>query len=86
MEKVFMSFPGLGIGEFVVNKVAFTLPIFGGLEIRWYGIIITVGMILAVLYAPQRLGEVFSDKAGSTGNKNLHADPRNYFSSFASSS
>ena len=58
MEKVFMSFPGLGIGEFVVNKVAFTLPILGGLEIRWYGLIITVGMILAVLYAWLRTKEI----------------------------
>lgn len=58
MDKVIMSFPGLGIGEFVVNKVAFTLPIFGGLEIRWYGIIITAGMILAVLYAWKRSSDI----------------------------
>lgn len=58
MEKVIMSFPGLGIGEFVVNKIAFTIPIFGGLEIRWYGLIITVGMILAVLYAWLRTKEI----------------------------
>lgn len=58
MEQVTMSFPGIGIGEFVVNKVAFTLPIFGGLEIRWYGLIITVGMILALLYAWQRSKEI----------------------------
>ena len=58
MDKVIMSFPGLGIGEFMVNKIAFTIPIFGGLEIRWYGLIITVGMILAVLYAWLRTKEI----------------------------
>lgn len=49
-----ISFPGLGIEEFVVNPVAFTVPIFGGLEVRWYGLIITCGIILAFLYAHLR--------------------------------
>ncbi len=44
-----ISFPGLGIGEFDLNKVAFTL--FGKAEIRWYALIITAGIILAFLYA-----------------------------------
>ena len=44
-----MSFPGFGIGEFTINKVAFTLPIFGGLEVRWYGIILTLGIVCACL-------------------------------------
>ena len=34
-----------------INKVAFKLPIFGGWEIRWYGIIIAIGFLLALLYA-----------------------------------
>ena len=42
-----ISFPGLGIPEFNVNSVAFTLF---GREIAWYGVIITLGMILAVSY------------------------------------
>ena len=42
-----VSFPGLGIGEFTMNKVAFEL---GNLQVRWYGIIITLGIVLAVLY------------------------------------
>ena len=46
-----ISFPGLGIEEFSVNPIAFTLPIFGGIEVRWYGVIITCGIILAFLYA-----------------------------------
>ena len=49
-----ISFPGIGIDAFSVNKVAFTLPIGNGLEIRWYGIIITFGIILAILYATKR--------------------------------
>ncbi len=52
MELTTLSFPGLGIGEFNVNAVAFTL--FGKFEIRWYGILITLGIILAVLYAAWR--------------------------------
>lgn len=49
-----VSFPGLGIGEFTINKVAFTIPIFGGLEVRWYGIILTLGIIAGFLYALYR--------------------------------
>ncbi len=49
-----VSFPGLGIGEFSFNKVAFTIPIGSGVEVRWYGIIITVGIILGLLYASFR--------------------------------
>ena len=46
-----ISFPGLGIGEFNLNKTAFTLF---GRDVAWYGIIITVGIILAVLYVMNR--------------------------------
>ncbi|MBQ2875859.1 MAG: prolipoprotein diacylglyceryl transferase [Clostridia bacterium] len=47
-----ISFPGLGIGEFEVNSVAFELPWFGGetIEIAWYAVLITIGMICAVAY------------------------------------
>jgi phosphatidylglycerol:prolipoprotein diacylglycerol transferase len=45
---VTVSFPGLGIGEFSFNKVAFSL---GSIEVRWYGIIMVTGIILAFLYA-----------------------------------
>ena len=43
-------FPGLGL-EFELNRVAFKL---GGLEIYWYGVIIAVGFVLAVLYGCYR--------------------------------
>ena len=49
MNKISVSFPGLGIDTFELNKVAFTL--FGKIEVRWYGIIITCGILLAFLYA-----------------------------------
>lgn len=42
-----LSFPGLGIGPFDVNSTAFTVF---GLEIAWYALIITFGMIMAVCY------------------------------------
>ena len=48
---VTISFPGIGIDNFTVSPVAFSLF---GLEVRWYGIIITTGIILAVLYAMYR--------------------------------
>ena len=51
---VTVSFPGLGIGEFSFNKVAFTIPIGSGIEVRWYGIIMVTGIILAFLYAHYR--------------------------------
>ena len=47
-EIVNISFPGLGIDEFSLNKIAFTL--FGKLEVRWYGLLITCGIALAFLY------------------------------------
>ena len=51
---VTISFPGLGIGEFSINPVAFEIPIFGGIEVRWYGLLITLGIILAFTYCAFR--------------------------------
>ena len=45
MDSTVFSFPGLGIGEHTMNQVAFTVPIFGGLEVRWYGVILLLGII-----------------------------------------
>ena len=62
MEKTtFISFPGLGIGEFRVNNVAFTLF---GHNIMWYGIIITLGIVLAYFYVCYR----------AKHNENVRAD------------
>ena len=46
-----ISFPGLGIPEFKVNSVAFQI---GDFSIAWYAVLITIGMILAVVYATYR--------------------------------
>lgn len=50
-----ISFPGLGIGEFSVNSVAFTI---GNVSIAWYAILITLGMITAVAYTIYRAKQV----------------------------
>ena len=41
-------FPGLGIEEFTLNRIAFSI---GKIEVRWYGILITLGIALAFYYA-----------------------------------
>ena len=43
-----IAFPGLGIGEFDLNNVAFTLG--DGFEVYWYGIILTSGILFAMAY------------------------------------
>lgn len=47
----YVSFPGLGIGEFKIDSVAFTLF---GHPVAWYGVIITFGIIMAALYVLYR--------------------------------
>ena len=47
-EKFYVSFEGLGIKWFRVNPVAFSIPKFT--DVRWYGILITIGIVLAFLY------------------------------------
>lgn len=51
---VTVSFPGLGIENFTLKSTAFTIPIFGGLAVRWYGLIITLGILLAFTYCAYR--------------------------------
>lgn len=51
MNKVIISFPGIGIDAFSINKVAFSI---GSIEVRWYGIILTLGIIAGVCYALYR--------------------------------
>ncbi len=46
---------------FNINPVAFTLPIGDGWEVRWYGIIIAVGLLLAMLYGFKRAKSVGID-------------------------
>ncbi len=51
MTEVAISFPGIGIDPFVVDKIAFS---FGNVEVRWYGILLTLGIVLGVCYALYR--------------------------------
>ena len=56
-----ISFPGLGIGEFSVNSVAFKI---GNIEIAWYALLITFGMVCAVaytIYRAKKIGVTSSD-------------------------
>ena len=58
---VTISFPGLGIEPFKVNPVVLSA---GPFEIRWYGLIITLGIVLAFLYTAYRSrqeGIIFDD-------------------------
>lgn len=51
LESSTISFPGLGIGEFTVDSVAFSI---GKFSIAWYALIITLGMIMAGVYIEYR--------------------------------
>ena len=42
-----ISFPGLGIGEFEINRTAFSIK---NINVTWYGMIICLGIILAFAY------------------------------------
>ena len=56
-----IAFPGLGIEPFDVSSVAFTVF---GMEIAWYALIITFGMIAAVTYTvlmSKKIGITFED-------------------------
>ena len=50
--KTQVSFPGLGIESFELNNVAFNLG--GNFPVYWYGVIITLGIMLAFVYASFR--------------------------------
>ena len=56
-----ISFPGLGIDNFSVDSVAFEIF---GVEIAWYAVIITLGMVAAIVYATcqgKKIGITFDD-------------------------
>ena len=56
-----LSFPGFGIGEFSVNSEAFSVF---GISIAWYALIITFGMVAAVVYTiwrAKKIGVVLDD-------------------------
>lgn len=41
-----ISFPGLGIDEFTINRTAFTIF---GINVQWYGLILTTGILVAFI-------------------------------------
>ena len=45
-----LSFPGLGINGWEINPVAFNV----GVDVMWYGVVIAIGMLLAIAYASYR--------------------------------
>lgn len=56
-----ISFPGFGIGEFSVNSVAFTIF---GMDIAWYALLITFGMICCgayVIFQAKKIGVTVDD-------------------------
>ena len=48
-----VTFPGLGL-SFEINRVAFSI---GGLNIYWYGVLIAVGLVLAMAFAMRHCAE-----------------------------
>ena len=58
-----ISFPGLGIENFDINSVAFSI---GNIEIAWYALILTLGIVVAVIYTMWRARQV-----GITSNEIL---------------
>lgn len=51
-----IGFPGLGIDTFSMNKVAFSVTLFGKeITVAWYGVILTVAIVLACLYCWRKL-------------------------------
>ena len=53
--QVIVSFPGLGIQPFVINRVAFSIPIGeNAITVYWYGVLIVIGMALGIVYATFR--------------------------------
>ncbi len=51
MNMTTVGFPGLGIEKLEFSKIAFSI---GSIEVRWYGIMLTLGIVLAFLYVMWR--------------------------------
>ncbi len=52
LTKTVVSFPGMGIENFELDNVAFNIG--GNFPVYWYGVIITLGIVLAFVYASFR--------------------------------
>lgn len=53
MEQHFIEFPGLG-WRFPISPDIFTIPIGGGITVKWYGVLIALGFLLAMIYGLKR--------------------------------
>ena len=51
-----VSFPGFGIEGWNIDSVAFTIG--DGFTIMWYGVLISIGMLIAIAYASWRCKQV----------------------------
>lgn len=49
----YIEFPGLGL-RFPLSPDIFTIPIGGGITIKWYGVLIALGFLLAMIYGLRR--------------------------------
>ena len=49
----YIEFPGLGL-RFPLSPDIFTIPIGGGITIKWYGVLIALGFLLAMIYGLKR--------------------------------
>ncbi|MBR3845119.1 MAG: prolipoprotein diacylglyceryl transferase [Clostridia bacterium] len=52
LKNITVSFPGLGIDNFDLGNVAFTIG--ESFEVMWYGVVIALGMLMAIGYAAFR--------------------------------
>lgn len=52
LKNITVSFPGLGIESFDLGNVAFTIG--ESFEVMWYGVVIALGMLMAIGYAAFR--------------------------------
>lgn len=52
LKNVVVSFPGLGIGEITLDSVALTIG--ESFHVMWYGVLISLGMVMALLYCAYR--------------------------------
>ena len=58
MDYHIISFPGLGIDGIRINRLVFSV---GNIQVAWYGLLITIGIALAVLYCIRRAKSVGID-------------------------
>ena len=56
----YVSFPALG-WKFPIHDTIFTIPIGDGIDVKWYGLLITLGVLLAAWYASRHAKQLQLD-------------------------